>query len=72
MNVEDLIGSYAAKKKEYGKQAYRHISKLLQEAKERHKQDFGGTDHEQSSRKDNKLIRCKPFIHPTEVYGALG
>ena len=29
-------------------QAYRHISNVLKEAKEQHKKDFKGNDHEQS------------------------
>ena len=41
---------YEAKKSQYGSEAYRHISNVLMEAKQRHKDEFQGTDHEQSWR----------------------
>ena len=48
MTINDLIKIYEAKKQKYGLQAYRHISNVLREAKEQHKKDFTGDDHEQS------------------------
>ena len=48
MTIKDLIKNYETKKEKYGAQAYRHISNVLKEAKEQHKKDFTGKDHEQS------------------------
>jgi len=48
MNIGDLIKIYEAKKAQYGPEAYRYISNVLMEAKEQHKKDFQGVDHEQS------------------------
>jgi type II restriction enzyme len=48
MTINDLIKIYETKKQKYGVQAYRHISNVLGEAKEQHKKDFTGDDHEQS------------------------
>ena len=48
MTIQDLIKIYESKKAQYGVQAYRHISNVLSEAKEQHKKDFTGNDHEQS------------------------
>jgi len=48
MTIKDLIKIYEIKKEKYGAQAYRHISNVLKEAKEQHKKDFSGNDHEQS------------------------
>ena len=50
MTIKDLIKIYETKKEKYGAQAYRHISNVLKEAKEQHKKDFSGNDHEQSWR----------------------
>ena len=50
MTIKDLISLYEEKKKVVGNNAYRFISKILQDAKEQHKQDFTGNDHEQSWR----------------------
>ena len=55
MTIEDLIKLYNAKKKEFGTEAYKHISELLREAKEIHKKDWlwfptPTGDHEQSWR----------------------
>jgi type II restriction enzyme len=50
MTIKDLIKIYETKKEKYGAQAYRHISNVLKEAKEQHKKDFTGNDHEQSWR----------------------
>jgi len=48
MNINDLIKIYEAKKAQYGPEAYRYISNVLMKAKEQHKKDFQGVDHEQS------------------------
>jgi len=48
MNIKDLINIYEKKKSIYGNEAYRQISNILKEAKEKHKSEFYGTDHEQS------------------------
>ncbi len=48
MHIGDLITIYEAKKAQYGPEAYRYISNVLMEAKEQHKKDFQGVDHEQS------------------------
>jgi type II restriction enzyme len=50
MMIKDLIRLYEQKKNEVGSDAYRFISKILQDAKELHKKDFVGRDHEQSWR----------------------
>lgn len=55
MKIQDLIKLYEKKKEKHGSDAFRHISELLQEAKELHKKDWLRTptpnkDHEQSWR----------------------
>ena len=50
VDIKDLIKIYEKKKGEFGPEAYRHISNVLKEAKEQHKQEFQGIDHEQSWR----------------------
>ena len=55
MKLKGLIEMYEVKKREFGGEAYKHISELLSEAKEIHKRDFlknptPGNDHEQSWR----------------------
>lgn len=40
MKLEDLIEMYEEKKAIFGNEAYRHISEVLREAKERHREDF--------------------------------
>jgi type II restriction enzyme len=40
MKLKDLIEMYEDKKKTFGDQAYKHISELFIEAKEKHKKDF--------------------------------
>ena len=50
MDIEDLIKIYESKKETYGLQTYRHVSSILKDAKEQHKKDFKGKDHEQSWR----------------------
>lgn len=73
MKIEDLIKIYEIKKTKYGVEAYRHISNLLKEAKEQHKEDFTGDDHEQSWRafKGKNLEKLIEYIIADEV-NALG
>lgn len=40
MNLADLIDMYEAKKKEWGDDAYLHISEIFEEAREKYKQDY--------------------------------
>lgn len=69
MNINDLILLYEKKKEQYGKNAYRYISILLAEAKEIHKKDFKGKDHEQSWRafKGKNLEKLIEYIIRDEV-----
>ena len=69
MTIKDLIALYNKKKEKYGKEAYRHISNLLREAKTQHKKDFQGDDHEQSWRafKGKNLEKLIEFIIVDEV-----
>ena len=69
MTIKDLIKIYETKKREYGAQAYRHISNVLKEAKEQHKRDFTGNDHEQSWRafKGKNLEKLIEYIITGEV-----
>lgn len=69
MTINDLIALYEKKKEKFGKEAYRHISNLLREAKAQHQKDFGGTDHEQSWRsfKGKNLEKLIEFIIVDEV-----
>ena len=69
MTIKDLIKIYETKKSKYGSQAYRHISNVLKEAKEQHKKDFIGTDHEQSWRafKGKNLEKLIEYIITDEV-----
>lgn len=63
MTFDDLLSLYNKKKEQYGKDVYKHISKLLKEVKEIHRRDFESSatterarlmgkipDHEQSWR----------------------
>jgi type II restriction enzyme len=55
MTIKDLIALYEKKKERYGSSAFKHVSKLLQEAKKLHKKDWlkaptPSGDHEQSWR----------------------
>ena len=70
MTIQDLIKIYDAKKKKYGVEAYRHISNVLKEAKEQHKKDFTGDDHEQSWRafKGKNLEKLIEYIITDEVH----
>ncbi|MCL5674669.1 MAG: hypothetical protein M1501_02840 [Candidatus Omnitrophica bacterium] len=69
MTIDDLIKIYETKKKKYGMQAYRHISNVLKEAKEQHRKDFSGNDHEQSWRafKGKNLEKLIEYIITDEV-----
>ncbi len=71
MDINDLIKIYEAKKGRYGAQAYRYISNVLEEAKEQHKKDFNGNDHEQSWRafKGKNLEKLIEYIIVDEVRG---
>jgi len=44
MDINDLIELYERKKKSYGKEAFKHISDMLAEAKEQHRIDFLRSD----------------------------
>ncbi|MDR1973874.1 MAG: BsaWI family type II restriction enzyme [Bacteroidales bacterium] len=50
MTIKDLIYLYEQEKRKVGNEAYRFVSKVLKDAKELHKRDFTGNDHEQSWR----------------------
>lgn len=69
MTIKDLIEIYKTKKQKYGADAYRHISNVFKEAKELHKKDFSGNDHEQSWRafKGKNLERIIEYIIIDEV-----
>lgn len=69
MTIKDLIEIYETKKKKFGLQAYRHISNVLKEAKDLHKKDFIGDDHEQSWRafKGKNLEKLIEYIITDEV-----
>jgi len=69
MNIGDLIKIYEAKKAQYGPEAYRYISNVLMEAKEQHKKDFQGVDHEQSWKgfKGNSLEGLILYIINDEI-----
>jgi len=70
MTIKDLIKIYETKKEKYGVQAYRYISNVLKEAKEQHKKDFTGNDHEQSWRafKGKNLEKLIEYIITDEVH----
>ena len=69
MTINDLIRLYAQKKEEVGNNAYRFISKILQDAKNQHKMNFVGNDHEQSWRafKGKNLEKLIQHIIADEV-----
>lgn len=69
MTINDLIQLYEQKKEKFGKDAYRYISNLLQEAKIQHQKDFKGNDHEQSWRafKGKNLEKLIEYIIRDEV-----
>ncbi|MCL0049380.1 BsaWI family type II restriction enzyme [Dehalococcoidia bacterium] len=74
MDFEDLKQLYLKKREKLGTDAYKHISKLLREAKELHKQDWlkhptPSGDHEQSWRafKGKNLEKLVQYIISEEV-----
>jgi len=74
MKFEDLKNLYLKKKDQLGAEAYKHISKLLKEAKEIHKEDWlkhptPNGDHEQSWRafKGKNLEKLVQYIITDEV-----
>ncbi|MCK4308021.1 DNA modification methylase [candidate division WOR-3 bacterium] len=74
MTFEDLARLYEKKKKEFGIEAYKHISELLREAKEIHYKDWlrnptQNRDHEQSWRafKGKNLEKLVQHIITAEV-----
>ena len=74
MNFEDLKNLYIAKQNQFGKDAYKHISVLLQEAKVIHKRDWDenptrARDHEQSWRsfKGKNLEKLIQYIISDEI-----
>ena len=73
MTIDDLIKIYEIKKRQYGIKAYRYISSVFEEAKEKHKNDFTKTDHEQAWRsfKGKNFEKLIEYIIKDEVQ-ALG
>lgn len=74
MKLQDLIALYEKRRTVYGVEAYRHISELLDEAKELHKKDWlrkptPNKDHEQSWRafKGKNLEKLVVYIIKDEV-----
>ena len=74
MKFEDLKDLYLKKKEQLGAETYKHISELLKEAKEIHKQDWlrhptPDGDHEQSWRafKGKNLEKLVQYIITDEV-----
>ncbi len=69
MNFNDLIIIYENAKVKYKKETYRYISQILNNAKELHKKDFKGGDHEQSWRafKGKNLEKLIEYIITDEI-----
>jgi len=74
LKIQDLIALYEKRKATYGTDAYRHVSELLDEAKEIHKKDWmekptPDKDHEQSWRafKGKNLEKLLVYIIKDEV-----
>jgi type II restriction enzyme len=74
MDFEDLKNLYNEKRKQYGPEAYKHISEILKEAKKIHKEEWSRNptpnhDHEQSWRafKGKNLERLIEYIITEEV-----
>lgn len=69
MDINDLIKIYEIKKQKYDIEAYRHVTEVLSEAKEQHKREFIGNDHEQSWRsfKGKNLEKLIEYIIKDEV-----
>ncbi len=74
MDFEDLKRLYLEKREELGSNAYKHISELLREAKQLHRQDWlkhptPGGDHDQSWRafKGKNLEKLIQYIIAEEI-----
>ena len=74
MNFEDLKKLYQKMREQYGDEAYKHISELLKEAKEIHRQDWlknptPKKDHEQSWRafKGKNFEKLVQYIITEEI-----
>jgi len=69
MTFDDIVKIYEKKKKEFGKDAFKHISEVFREAKEQHEKDFDGDDHEQSWKtfKGHNLEKLIIYIIEDEV-----
>ncbi|MDD3632417.1 MAG: BsaWI family type II restriction enzyme [Candidatus Cloacimonadaceae bacterium] len=74
MNFEDLVNLYKIKKEQFGQDTYKHISGILDEAKEIHRKDWEKNptpkgDHEQSWRafKGKNFEKLIQYIIQDEV-----
>ncbi|OQB06494.1 MAG: hypothetical protein BWY18_00735 [Candidatus Cloacimonetes bacterium ADurb.Bin211] len=74
MNFEDLVNLYKSKKEQFGQDTYKHISRILNEAKEIHRKDWEKNptprgDHEQSWRafKGKNFEKLIQYIIQDEV-----
>ncbi|HNZ66226.1 MAG TPA: BsaWI family type II restriction enzyme [Planctomycetota bacterium] len=69
MTFKELQELYDKKKATFGKDAYKHISEIFEEAKALHKKDFKGRDHEQSWRafKGKNLEKLIEYIISDEI-----
>jgi len=68
LKFQDLLKLYEKKRSQYGRDAFKHISALLEEAKELHKRDWfksptPNRDHEQSWRAFKGKNLEKLIIH---------
>ena len=59
----DLLAIYERYKKQYGDTTYKYLSKILAEAKPKHKSYFSGQDHEQSWRSFKGKNLEKLIVH---------
>lgn len=55
MKLEDLIEMYETKRKQYGEEAYLHISKIFEEAREKYKQEYLASPKAQKIRAKGKV-----------------
>jgi len=69
MTSTDLIEMYKNKRQKYGSETYKQVTNILKDAKQQHKLDFAGTDHEQSWRafKGKNLEKLIEYIISDEV-----
>jgi len=60
---------YKNKRQKYGSETYKQVTNILKDAKQQHKLDFAGTDHEQSWRafKGKNLEKLIEYIISDEV-----